>query len=74
MNLLKLSHASWQDDDGRPVEVSVLPEQVFSVFFMPANKATAVVGPGGAHVLVLESVNEVLEKLNQCLKKETINE
>lgn len=51
---IKLTHATWTQEGGAPVDVFVYPEHIFAIFFMPAQRATAVVSTGAGHVLVLE--------------------
>jgi hypothetical protein len=69
-NMIKLTHATWKEDDGSDIEVFICRDHVFSVFYMPSNKATAVLSIGGGHVIVKESVKQVLEILTN---KETVN-
>ena len=57
--MIKLTHSTLVEDDGRPVEVFIYAQHVFAVFNMPAQKATAVVSTGAGHVTVLESVEQV---------------
>lgn len=56
---IKLTHATWTQDDGSPVEVFIYPEHIFAVLYMPSLKATAVQAASGAYMSVSESVEEV---------------
>lgn len=70
--MIKLTHSSLVEDDGRPVEVFVYPQHVFSVFNLPAQKATAVVSTGAGHVTVLESKETVAELIRSGNNKPAI--
>lgn len=44
---------------------TVFAQQVFGVFKMEQAKTTAVIGPGGAVIYVLESVDEVTKRITE---------
>lgn len=67
MNLVTLKHATWITKLGNPVEVYIYPHQVFSVFHMPENQATAVVAAGGGNVMVQETEEEVNKLIMEAL-------
>ena len=65
MRMVKLTHSAWVDDTGAPVKIYADADLIAFAFYLPAQKATAVVASGGGHVTVLESAEEVFK-----LKKE----
>lgn len=69
---ITLTHATWVKD-GKPVETLVVADQIFATFFMPTNNATAVVGPGGANLIVRESEEEVMKLRAEALEKTNNN-
>lgn len=44
---------------------TVFAQQVFGIFPMTENKTTCIVGPGGAVIYVLESVEEVTKRVTE---------
>lgn len=63
---IELTHAIWKTKLGNPVEVYVYPHQVFSIFYMPENQATAIVATGGGNVIVQETEEEVMKLIEQA--------
>jgi hypothetical protein len=62
MNAVKFTHAVYNTD------VYIFPEQVFSIFTLPTNKATTLVGPASVAVPVTCTVEEAVQLINQAKK------
>ena len=60
MKIVELHHATWTGPDSKPVEVSLDANMIFAAFVHPELKCTLVMGPGNAHLTVLESPQEVM--------------
>lgn len=67
---ITLLHATWKNPaTGGPIEVLVRADQIFAAFFLPSANATAVMGPGGVHLVVLETSEEVMNRAKAALYK-----
>lgn len=70
---IELTHATWKHDTGEGVKVYIYPQQVFSVFYAPVQKATVVVSSGGGNVPVLETEEQVIELVKKPLTNKEDN-
>lgn len=59
MKPIKLTHAELKTVG------TVFAQHVFGIFAMEKNATTAIIGPGGAVIYVLESVEEVTKRVTE---------
>lgn len=66
MRPIELTHAVHRTELGTPSKVYVYPQHVFAIIYMPNLKAVAVQTHAGAYQAVLETEQEIIDKIEQA--------